>query len=289
MMLPKRLLALAFSLTIAYSISAQYNVEIVAGSAAFNINAFSPFNPTGDNAQIGVTEILAALSSGGAVINTNTGGSQAGNITLSTDLDYDGVGSVSFLTFNAEGDITLNGGIFDSSTGDFEVIGISLTSTNGNINGSFFNVISGGGAINLSAPAGNIDINQVSSSSASAGGAISILGNDLSVTNGIISASGAGPGAGDITINLSGALSAVTPTLTIGAVDQNGGNLDLDAAEILTPLDLDFSGPAGGGGNVDIATTNNTATTINALDVSGASAAGDITINVGGSLSIVPN
>lgn len=93
------------------------NVTIVAGAGNTNINAASPFSPTGDDAQLGVDLIVAALNGGASVlIDTSTGGSQAGDITLATNLDFNGTGNGT-LTLSAHNNIVINGTISDSVAG----------------------------------------------------------------------------------------------------------------------------------------------------------------------------
>lgn len=98
------------------------NIEIVADGAldpdnSINVNESSPFETTGDGAQIEVGLIVAALTGGTDVsMTTSSGGSEDGDITLTADLNYDGTGTNS-LTFNAANDIFINGSITDSTAG----------------------------------------------------------------------------------------------------------------------------------------------------------------------------
>ena len=95
------------------------DIEIVAAAGNVNATASDPFTTSDDTAQIGVDLITAAMT-GGATINitTGTGGvnSQAGNITLSAPLDFNGKGS-NTLNLNAAHDIILNASIRDSIAG----------------------------------------------------------------------------------------------------------------------------------------------------------------------------
>lgn len=93
------------------------NVTIVAGGGNTNINTANPFAPTGDDAQLGVDLIEAALNGGASVVvNTGSSGTQQGNITLSTNLDFNGTGNAT-LTLSAANDITINGTISDGTPG----------------------------------------------------------------------------------------------------------------------------------------------------------------------------
>ncbi|MET0263043.1 MAG: filamentous hemagglutinin N-terminal domain-containing protein, partial [Rariglobus sp.] len=86
------------------------NITIVAGTGNTGVNNSNPFASTLSGAQLGVDLITAALAGGNVYITTGTGGSEAGNITLSTALTYTG-GMGRTLTLNAHNDIILNAAI----------------------------------------------------------------------------------------------------------------------------------------------------------------------------------
>jgi len=74
------------------------------------------FTATADNAQIDITTLLNALTGGATVtVSTGTTGTQAGNITLATNLDYNGRGA-NTLRLEAANTININAQIFDSDT-----------------------------------------------------------------------------------------------------------------------------------------------------------------------------
>src|SRR6478672_1030907 len=71
------------------------DIEIVAGNGTDKINNSNPFTSTNDSAQLGVDQILKALTEGANVtVSTGTGGAnkESGNITLNADIDYNGKG-----------------------------------------------------------------------------------------------------------------------------------------------------------------------------------------------------
>ncbi len=104
------------------------NIEIVAGNGSTNINTLDPFESTDDTAQLGVDLILAALT-GGADVTVTTGvagaSSEAGDITLTADLDYDTTGD-NTLSFIAANDIIINGLISDGDTGTVDSLNLNL-------------------------------------------------------------------------------------------------------------------------------------------------------------------
>ncbi len=109
------------------------DLQIVAGGGNTNINALNPFATTNDAASLGWNLIRAALIIGAAVtVTTTTSGtnSQSGNITVNTDLDYNGIGTGKTLTLNAIGDIQFNNKIFDSAGTD-DILNLVLLSGGG--------------------------------------------------------------------------------------------------------------------------------------------------------------
>ena len=90
-----------------------YNITIVGGSTNRNITSSSAtFISTGHGSELGVNQITGALTNGATVlVRTSSGGTEAGNITLNTDLTVNNTGSVflSFLRLNAHNDIIFNG------------------------------------------------------------------------------------------------------------------------------------------------------------------------------------
>ena len=99
-----------------------YDITIVAGTGRTNITAADPFTSTGDDAQIGIDLITAALTNGASVtVQTGAGGTQDGDITLDTALNIEalpGTGATeSTLTLDAHGDIIIKEAISDTAGG----------------------------------------------------------------------------------------------------------------------------------------------------------------------------
>ncbi|MCH8313543.1 MAG: filamentous hemagglutinin N-terminal domain-containing protein, partial [Nitrospinae bacterium] len=94
-----------------------YNIQIVSGFALSNINTISPFESFGDSATLGIDLILSGLSSGDVSITTGSGGSEAGNITWDSPLDFNNSTNNSTLSLDAIGSIFFNQSIFDSTPG----------------------------------------------------------------------------------------------------------------------------------------------------------------------------
>ncbi|MDJ1174474.1 CHAT domain-containing protein [Roseofilum capinflatum] len=185
-----------------------YNVEIVAGNGNTNINTSAPFTPTGSTAQLGVDLITTALSNSSNVEITTvgTGGLENGDITLSTDLDFNSIGT-STLTLNAAGNIDIQGQIFDSNTS------------------------SGGDRLNLNFTAsdGSVYINQPISTQS---GSITLTGiSNITLDSGILINAPVNSGGG--TINLDGTSLAGGNGINLqGTLDSQGGNITLNAATI---------------------------------------------------------
>ena len=98
-----------------------YNITIVAGNGTTNITATNPFESTGDDAEIGIDLIIAALTDGAEVtVQTGAGGTQDGDITLDTELGIEslpGTDTEATLTLDAHGDIIVNEAITDAHGG----------------------------------------------------------------------------------------------------------------------------------------------------------------------------
>lgn len=177
------------------------DIEIVAGNGNTNINANNPFVSTNDSAQLGVDLVRAALTGGANVtITTGTGGSnaQAGDITLSTPLDFEGTGG-NTLTLSAANSIFILGQIFDSAIGG-DLLNLVL---NADIDGDGVGaavvaepISTQGGSITLS---GAQNIIGVAGTLNSGGGNITLTGTSLT-NEGINVAAPINSGTGNITL-----------------------------------------------------------------------------------------
>ncbi|MEB3831559.1 CHAT domain-containing protein [Phormidium sp. CCY1219] len=168
-----------------------YNIEIVPGAGSSNINGISPFESAGHNAQLGVDLILQALDSGNVTIATGTGGPEAGNITLSTPLNYN-LTLERTLKLNAHNNIVIDEPIA-GATGSAP-LNLILNGNNGNLAG-------GNGWVNVNRP--------ISTS----GGNLTIRGRRLTATE---------PGGGGV--NLNSTISTLGGNVTLEGVAQNGGH-----------------------------------------------------------------
>jgi filamentous hemagglutinin family protein len=122
-----------------------YNVTITTATANGTYGSHA-FNPGGNDATVNAGSITASLDAGNSVtINTNTGGTQAGNITVASAISTGTSTGTRSLTLNAQGSIFLDAAI-GNTTGTFNLV---LNTVNGNIGGTgatTFNVGSGSGS-----------------------------------------------------------------------------------------------------------------------------------------------
>ncbi|MFP4100755.1 two-partner secretion domain-containing protein, partial [Coleofasciculus sp.] len=91
-----------------------YNITISTADDS-NSGTAANFTAAADNSVLNIETLKTALSGGNVTISTGTGGTQEGNITLATDLDFDKTG-VHTLTLIAANNIIINGQISDSDT-----------------------------------------------------------------------------------------------------------------------------------------------------------------------------
>lgn len=91
-----------------------YNITI--GFSVNNaISGASPFSPSATGANLNITTLLTALNLGNVTIDTAGAGIEDGDIMLNGDLDFAGATASNDLTFDADGDIFINGSIYNSS------------------------------------------------------------------------------------------------------------------------------------------------------------------------------
>ncbi len=215
------------------------NIEIVAGNATTNINNADPFVSIDDDAKLGVQQIITALNGGNNVsVATGAGGSnnQEGNITLSTDLNFNGVGNAG-LTLDAANNIVIDGAIKDNDTSSNDSLNLTLIAGDG---------ISVNNTINTAG--GNIDItgNKTSNNSSvdikaqldAGSGDINITGNKVCVAANLTGKNAAATGTGvDATL-----------TVTDGA---NNWDITGNNSGIVDNLNFDGFSNLQGGDNVD--------------------------------------
>ena len=95
-----------------------HDIEIVAGRGNTNVPAADPFTSTGDSARLGIELLAAALSGGQSVtVQTAAGGTQGGDITLSTPADIDATTGTNTLTLQAHDHININAPVSDAVDG----------------------------------------------------------------------------------------------------------------------------------------------------------------------------
>lgn len=205
-----------------------YNVTIVAGSGG--TLSGGNYTPGANDSQIGATAITNALAAGtNVLITTGSAGSQAGNITVSSAINWSGNAG---LTLNAANNIIVNAGITATGTAnaaktitltagnDITTAATVSTVANGTGNAISFTAgrdISVGGAltanngtgtaINLTA-ARNIAITNTISATSTSGGTVTLTAGNDSYTGATVTESG------------SGAISANRLRLTSGATAQ---------------------------------------------------------------------
>src|SRR5919202_1329729 len=210
------------------------NIEIVAGGGNSNINAANPFVSTNDTAQLGVNLILAALTGGANVTvttGTGTGGTngQQGNITLSTPLDFNGRGN-NTLTFNAAGNIIINGQIFDSVAGGDSLNLLFKADTDNNGVGTFQNNQP------ISTQGGSITINVLNSTSTTSPGIY--ITDSLNSGGGNITLTGTSTNSGSIVSNM--------------PINSGGGNITLTGSSTNSGGIVSNMPINSGGGNITL-------------------------------------
>ena len=256
------------------------NVTIVAGGGNTNINTTSPFAPIGDDAQLGVDLIETALLGAGVTVEVNTGavGAQAGDITLATTLDFNGIGTGDTLLLTAANDIIINGAISDSAAGG-DNLNLQLVANND---------AAGGGSVTI-----NQAINLAGGTFSSSGVNFTDAASDISASlftfnhtgnvtlnNGSAVALGASTIGGDLTVTTTAGNITDTGTVTVGGnlVATNTGvsdDITLDQLAVTGTVAANTAGPTG-----DVTVTNATALDLAAMTVGGNLSATATTGNV---------
>ncbi|MGB0371423.1 MAG: beta strand repeat-containing protein, partial [Opitutales bacterium] len=195
----------------------------------------SPFDdPTGDDAELDVDTIVAALAAGNGVtvtIETNGAGSQDGDITIAANMDYNGIGTGDTLWLKAHDSIFHNTTveITDSSGGDDTLNLVYHTDSDddgfGNVEFGANSVIeTNGGEVIISG--GNHttldDLRTLGFARRSAGNsqAVFIQNTDISTLDGDITIRGQGNGAISINMLGGGTIETTTGNITIFGDEQ---------------------------------------------------------------------
>jgi len=245
------------------------NITINEGPTT-GIPTTNPFSATADDSVLAVNDLLAALNGGASVtVSTGSTGTQQGNITLATDLDFNGRGN-NTLTFNAAGSIVINGQIFDSQAGGdlLNLFLIGDSDDNGEGRVSITKPISTGG--------GDITISGASSVGTSAGSSAVALGSSLNSEGGNISLTGTNTGNGGF---FSGS-SNIGISISFGTINSGGGNISLSGTSNRSAGVYIFGGSlTSGSGNISLSGISSTGVGLNVLYLSKiTSDSGDITL-----------
>ncbi len=246
------------------------NITIVGGNGFTNIfqsdspsPPTNPFTTTDDGAVLGVDLIIDALMGNEVDVtittanadadNSSSGvGTENGNITLATNLDFDGIGTGDSLTFNAIGGISINfNQRIEDGTGTDDSLNLNLYASGAVSIGGSAQVATNGGSLTV----GYIDQNN---------SANNIIPSSFT-NSGTINTSGLA--GGDITISTSGDASLgsldVHDTHPDGTTvsDYNGGGAILVNAgnDIIVSEEYDFNGTVG-----NLVGEDNTSITLNA-------------------------
>ncbi|MCL1471886.1 beta strand repeat-containing protein [Argonema antarcticum] len=270
-----------------------FNITIVAGNGNTNINETSPFEPSANNAQLGVDLITAALNFGDVTISTSSGGTQAGDITLSTPLTFN-LTDERTLTLNADNDIFINQPIQPAGSNSAP-LNLVLNGNNGDLAADVGRVILNGGIGNINTLGGNISIRGRSNSSSgveisehlnSGSGDINIIG--VSVTQngsqGVVFNGELRSGGGNISItgdsfNSQGIFRSVISPGNV-SIDSAGGNITFNGTSNLRDgIRLTLGVINSGGGDITFNGTSNIFDGIRFGLVSINAGGGNITLN----------
>ncbi|APB35306.1 filamentous hemagglutinin family outer membrane protein [Gloeomargarita lithophora Alchichica-D10] len=229
------------------------DLEILDGEILFGDGGTGDFT-------ISTLALVLALVNGDVILQATN------NITLQTTINYNGIGANRNLTFEANNNIFINAGIFDSAPG-----GESL---NVNFQANFDGI--GGGNVVLNDPLIKTE-----------GANFTASGVDINVKAGsVIETISPTGNSGNITLNGTGQVAifgGATVTTSTNA-NNNAGNIIINAVSNITIDDFLSTGVVGLGtgnaGSISIASTNGniTTTSLNA-QTQGTGTAGDITLS----------
>ena len=216
-----------------------YNIEIVGSGSGADYTADE------DDEQISASTLVTALASSNITVRTDGGGSQDGDIRVSSAISSS---SSNDLTLDADNDIIISANITRSGSG-----GLVLTTGSGSVSGSGTISLGGGSSIssssgatvenNISLASGDATFNQ--SGTATYSGVISGSGNFIKSGSGTVTLSGANTYTGDTTLNagtltVSGTLSDSTDVIV-----NSGTTYDVNTNDTIQSLT--------GAGTIDIA------------------------------------
>ena len=244
------------------------NITIVSGTGFSGINNSSPFLSTTDGSTLGVDLIITALISGDVTITTGSGGSESGDITLSTALDYDGTGS-NTLTLIAANDINFNFAILDGS-GSGDTLNLILDA--GGVVDVNANISTGGGTFTATAGAGAV-----------------VFGTTVTIDTGAYTATTTTVTAGTIDLN---ATSSIGTLIVTGGTLQGSGNITVTSAMTWNGGTIDGSGTLTitSGSTVTFSITASTITNASvAVSAGGNISQSSATLTVGGSSTSFTN
>ncbi|MBF96744.1 MAG: hypothetical protein CMJ13_05940, partial [Pelagibacterales bacterium] len=215
-----------------------YNIEITGSGG-------SDYTANEDDEEISASTLVSALASSNITVRTDGGGSQDGNITVSSAISSS---SGNDLTLQSNNDIFINANITRTGSG-----GLVLTPGSGSVSGS--GTISLGGGSSISSASGSTISNSISlasgdatfdqSGTATYSGVLSGSGNFIKSGSGTLTLSGSNTFTGDTTISagtltLSGTLSDSTDVIV-----NSGTTYDVNANDTIQSLT--------GSGTIDIA------------------------------------
>lgn len=205
------------------------NLQITAShSDAGLTGGSSPFDTTGGSnpSYLSMTTLKGALTGGANVIIRTTGGAGAGNITLASELDYNGKGSNS-LTLQAAGDININAKVWDSVAGGGDSLNLTLTA------GSAGNVVitapiqTNGGNFTSS----GYGFNNTGGPVTTQGGQINLNFTDVVTIGGLLDTAG-GSSPGNVSVTGSFVYFNAAPL----SIDVGAGNVTLKPAASVTSI-----------------------------------------------------
>ncbi|WP_409998653.1 filamentous hemagglutinin N-terminal domain-containing protein [Bradyrhizobium sp. SZCCHNR1018] len=223
-----------------------YDVTISTAADSNMSSSGNTYSPTGNSSVLSVATLQGALATANVTVDTGSGGSQSGDITVANAVTW---ASGHSLTLNAARDVNVNAGISTSGGGTFSVsagrdvnVSSSITATGGALN---VNLAASGSSGSLVINGATIDTNggALTGSAVQAGsnaavwlanstlnvGALTLTGTSASGNGVVFAGSNAITNTGGGTLSISGS----SPTLP-AFVLQAGASLDTAGAVSIT-------------------------------------------------------